>query len=81
MAVVIRLTRRGTRKTAFFRIAVMDIRKSRDSNFIEDLGMYDPKTEPSKIEVNKDRAKHWLGVGAKPSDTVKSLFKKSGMSL
>lgn len=77
--VKIRLTRMGAHKKPFYRIIVADSRARRDGPFIEILGTYDPKAEPSKIEVNADRAKHWITQGAQPTVTVKKLLQKAGV--
>ena len=77
MALLIRLTRKGTKKVAFFRIGVFDSRRARDSAFIEDLGYYDLKTKPAKLEVKKERLKYWLGTGAKLSEALESILKKT----
>lgn len=77
--VKIRLTRLGAHKSPFYRIIVADSKARRDGPFIEILGTYDPKIEPSKIEVDVERAKHWIGKGAQPSETVKKLLQKAGM--
>jgi small subunit ribosomal protein S16 len=77
--VKIRLTRLGDHKSPFYRIIVADSKARRDGPFIEILGTYDPKIEPSKIEVDVERAKHWISKGAQPSDTVKKLLQKAGM--
>jgi small subunit ribosomal protein S16 len=77
--VKIRLTRTGAHKKPFYRIIVADSKARRDGPFIEILGTYDPKIEPSKIEVNLERAKYWIGQGAQPSVTVQRLLQKSGM--
>lgn len=74
MSVKIRLTRVGSKKQPYYRIIVTDSRSPRDGKFIENIGLYDPKTEPSKIEVNKERAIDWLKKGAKPSNTVQKIF-------
>lgn len=79
MAVVIRLKRMGTNKKPFNRIVVCDKRSPRDGRFLEEVGFYDPTKNPQVISVNKERALYWLGKGAKPSDTVKILFKKQGV--
>jgi small subunit ribosomal protein S16 len=79
MAVVIRLKRIGTTKRPVHRVVVTDSRSPRDGRFIEELGFYDPKKEPAVIKIDKDRADYWLGVGAKPSVAVRSLFKKAGI--
>jgi small subunit ribosomal protein S16 len=77
--VKIRLTRLGTHKKPFYRIIVADAKARRDGPFIEIIGTYDPLVEPSKIEVDVERAKHWISKGAQPSDTVKRLLQKAGM--
>lgn len=79
MAVVIRMKRIGTTKKQVQRIVVTDIRNPRDGRFIEEIGYYDPKRDPAIIKIDKDRAAYWLGVGAKPSEAVKLLFKKVGV--
>ncbi len=80
MAVKIRLRRMGAKKAPFYRVVVADSRYPRDGRFIEELGYYDPTAEPAKISIDSDRAKHWLSVGAQPTDTVKDLLKKSGVT-
>ena len=77
--VKIRLTRLGAHKKPFYRIIVADSKARRDGPFIEILGTYDPKIEPSKIEVDLERAKYWIGQGAQLSVTVQKLLKKSGL--
>lgn len=79
MSVKIRLTRMGSRKQPFYRIIVADIRSPRDGRFIEKIGTYDPKSDPSKIEVNKEKALDWIKKGAKPTNTVQKLFDKIGL--
>ncbi len=79
MSVVIRLKRIGTTKRPVHRVVVADSRFPRDGRFIETLGYYDPKKDPAVIEIKKDRAQYWLGVGATPSVAVKALFKKVGV--
>ena len=81
MAVRIRLKRIGTKRKPFNRIVVCDSRRSTDGKFIETIGTYDPKTSPALIKVNKDRALYWLKVGARPTQTVKSIFKKEKIEL
>ena len=81
MPAVIRLKRTGTLKKPSHRIVVMDKRSQRDGRPIEILGYYDPKTEPAKVEVKKDRAEYWIGVGATPSALVRTLFKKQGIKV
>ena len=77
--VKIRLKRIGMKKEPFYRIIVTDSRNGRDGRAIEELGYYNPITDPSELKVNAERAKYWLGVGAQPSDTVRGLLKKSGV--
>lgn len=76
--VKIRLRRMGAKKAPFYRIVVADSRYPRDGRFIEEIGFYDPMTEPSTIKVDADKAKQWIKNGAQPTETVKSLLKKSG---
>ena len=78
MSVKIRLKRMGMKKKPVYRVVVADIRSPRDGRFIEEIGYYDPMTQPAEIKVNNERAKYWLGVGAQPTDTVRILLKKSG---
>ena len=78
MAVKIRLKRMGKIRNAQYRIVVMDSRNKRDGRAIEEIGIYQPKTNPSIIKVNGERAQYWLGVGAQPSDTVVKILKLSG---
>lgn len=79
MAAVIRLKRMGTNKRLCYRIVVADSRSPRDGAFIEELGSYDPRKNPPFVTLKKERAEYWLGVGAQPSPTVKSIIKKHGM--
>ena len=79
MAVKIRLKRVGKTKAPSYRIVVADARSPRDGRTIEDLGWYNPLVEPSAIQVNMERALRWLKVGAQPTDSVVSLFKRSGV--
>ncbi len=74
MSVKIRLTRVGSKKKPYYRIVVADSRSPRDGKFIENIGTYDPKTEPSKISLDKEKAISWLKKGAKPTDTVQKIF-------
>ena len=74
MSVKIRLTRIGSKKKPYYRIVVADSRSPRDGKFIEKIGTYDPKTDPSTITVDKDKAVDWIKKGAKPSNTVQKLF-------
>ena len=81
MAVKIRLKRFGRRHRPFYRINAIDGRSARDSRSIEELGFYDPLEGDSAkaVKVNEERVKYWLGVGAQPSDTVRSLLKNVGI--
>lgn len=79
MAVKIRLKRMGAHKKPFYRIVVADSRSPRDGKFIEEIGYYNPLTEPIQLKVDAEKAKYWLGTGAQPSDTVKALLKKNGI--
>jgi len=74
LSVKIRLTRIGSKKQPYYRIVVADSRSPRDGKFIERIGTYDPKTDPSTITVDKDKAVDWIKKGAKPSNTVQKLF-------
>ncbi|MEA4832151.1 30S ribosomal protein S16 [bioreactor metagenome] len=79
MAVKIRLRRMGAKKAPFYRVVVADSRYPRDGRFIEEIGYYNPLTNPPEIKINADSAKAWIGKGAQPTETVKSLLKKSGV--
>ncbi len=79
MATTIRLTRMGRRKSPFYRVVVANSRMPRDGRFLEVLGMYDPLKADTAVSINEDRALYWLGKGAQVSDTVKQLFRKSGI--
>ena len=76
MVVRIRLQWLGQIGKPFYRIAVMDSRRSRDSRIIEKLGHYDPLSPENKIVINRERLEYWMKCGAQPSDTVKSIVKK-----
>ena len=80
MAVVIRLRRTGTRNRPAYRVVVADKRKPRDGRFIETLGHYEPLREPAIVNIDGERAVHWLQHGAVPSETVASLFKREGIT-
>ncbi|MCL1828502.1 MAG: 30S ribosomal protein S16 [Oscillospiraceae bacterium] len=75
--VKIRLRRMGAKKNPFYRIVVADSHDPRDGRFIEEIGTYNPLTDPSDIKVDAERAKYWISVGAQPTDTVKTLLKKA----
>lgn len=79
MAVKIRLKRMGAKKAPFYRVIVADSRSPRDGKFIEELGYYNPLTNPVDIKIDADKAKKWLSNGAQPTETAKSLLKKSGI--
>ena len=79
MSVRIRLKRMGKKKQPFYRVVVADIRSPRDGRFIEIIGTYDPRQEPASIEIEEEKALYWLGKGATPSDTVRSLLSKTGI--
>ena len=79
MPVVIRLSRQGKRHSPFFRIAVADSRKAATGKFLQHIGYYDPKANPPILKVDESSALKWLGVGAQPSDTVRSLFAHLGV--
>ena len=79
MAVKIRLTRIGKKKAPSYRVVVADGRYPRDGRFIEEIGYYNPVSEPVEMKINDERAKYWLGVGAQPTDTVRALLKKGGV--
>jgi small subunit ribosomal protein S16 len=78
VAVKIKLKRMGKIRAPFYRIIVADARTKRDGRAIEEIGKYDPKSEPSYIEVNSERAQHWLSVGAQPTDPVRKLLEITG---
>lgn len=79
MAVKIRLKRIGAKKSPFYRIVVADSRSPRDGRFIEEIGYYNPLTEPKTVKIDNERAQNWLGNGAKPTDSVDKIFKMSGV--
>lgn len=79
MAVKIRLRRMGAKKTPFYRVVVADSRYPRNGRFIEEIGTYDPLTDPATIKIDAEAAKKWIGNGAQPTDTVKALLKKSNI--
>jgi small subunit ribosomal protein S16 len=79
MATRIRMKRMGAKKNPFYRVVVTDSRNPRDGKFIEEIGYYDPSTDPVTIKIDEEKALQWLANGAKPSDTAKSLFQKQGI--
>lgn len=80
MSVKIRLKRIGAKKTPFYRVVVADSRYPRDGRFIEELGYYNPLSEPVDIKIDSEKAKKWIASGAQPTETVKSLLKKAGIA-
>jgi small subunit ribosomal protein S16 len=80
MAVKIRLRRMGAKKAPFYRIVVADSRSPRDGRFIEEIGYYNPLENPAVIKVDEEKAAKWVKNGAQPSDIVKKLFDRSGIS-
>jgi small subunit ribosomal protein S16 len=80
MAVRIRLKRMGAKKKPFYRIVVADSRYPRDGRFIEEIGYYNPTTKPTTFEVDAEKVRQWMSKGAKPSETVKVLLEKAGLS-
>ncbi|KAA8816968.1 30S ribosomal protein S16 [Bifidobacterium rousetti] len=78
MATKIRLKRMGKKFYAFYRVVVMDSRTKRDGRAIEEIGTYDPNTQPSTIKIDSERAQYWLGVGAQPTEQVYKLLNITG---
>ena len=78
MAVKIKLQRLGKIRTPHYRVVVADARTKRDGKVIENIGIYEPKQEPSVIKINSERAQHWLSVGAQPTESVAALLKVTG---
>ena len=79
MAVKIRLARYGAKGAPFYRIVVADSRSPRDGRYIERIGTYNPRTQPSEIQVDAEKAREWLDKGAQPTDQVRKLLKVSGV--
>ena len=77
--VKIRLRRMGAKKNPYYRIVVADARYPRDGRFVEEIGTYNPLTEPSEVKIDAEKAAQWLKNGAQPTETVKVLFKKNGI--
>jgi len=75
--VKIRLRRMGAKKNPFYRVVVADSRSPRDGRFIEEIGTYNPLTQPSEIKIDMERAEYWIKNGAQPTDTVRALLKKA----
>ena len=79
MAVKIRLRRMGYKRNPIYRIVVADSRSPRDGKFIDEIGTYNPNTDPSEFKVDEEAAKKWLANGAQPTDTARALLKKAGI--
>ena len=79
MAVKIRLTRLGDKKSPFYRVVVADSRVARDGKYIEQIGTYNPLTNPAGIKINNELALKWLRQGAQPTETAKTLLQKVGV--
>ena len=79
MAVKMRLRRMGAKKAPTYRVIVADGRSPRDGRFIEEIGYFDPLTNPETVKIDADKAKTWIKNGAQPTDTVRALLKKSGI--
>lgn len=77
--VKIRLKRMGANKKPFYRVVVADSRAPRDGKFIEEVGTYNPLTDPATVIINEEKVTKWLGNGAQPTETVRALLKKSGI--
>ena len=79
MSVKIRLTRMGKKKAPTYRVIVADERAPRDGRFIDEIGYYDPTTDPSTVKIDTNKAQEWIKNGAKPTDTVAKLLKIAGL--
>lgn len=77
--VKIRLRRMGAKKRPFYRVVVADARSPRDGRFIEEIGYYDPTKEPAVIKIDEEKAIRWINNGAQPTDTARSLLRKTGV--
>lgn len=75
----IRLRRVGKKKQPSYRIVVADVRSPRDGRFVDQVGHYNPLTDPPTVTVNEEKTRHWLGVGAKPTETVQRIFRTQGV--
>ena len=78
MAVRIRLARHGAKKKPFYRIVVADSESPRDGKYLENVGTYNSLLDPVEVKLDSERIRYWIDLGAKPSDTVRSLLKKEG---
>ena len=72
----IRMTRVGCKKKPYFRVVVQEARSARQGSFVENLGTYNPRSKPATVEIDTDRINHWIGKGARPSDSVRTLLEK-----
>ena len=72
----IRLTRVGAKKKPYYRVVVTEARTPRESSVVESVGAYYPRTRPARVEINKERLQYWIGKGARPSDSVRTLLQK-----
>ena len=79
MAVKIRLKRMGSKKNPFYRIVVADVKAPRDGSFIEEVGYYNPVSEPVELKMDAEKVTKWIKTGAQPTETVKGLLKKAGV--
>ena len=79
MSVKIRLKRMGMKKKPFYRVVVADIHSPRDGRFIEEIGYYNPMTEPATVKIDAEKAQQWIKNGAQPTETARTLLKKSGV--
>ncbi|MDD4681078.1 MAG: 30S ribosomal protein S16 [Clostridia bacterium] len=77
--VKIRLKRIGAKKRPFYRLVVADSRYPRNGRFLEEIGTYNPNTNPSEVKIDAEKARDWLSKGAQPTDTVRALLKKNGV--
>ena len=77
--VKIRLKRIGAKKRPFYRLVVADSRYPRNGRFLEEIGTYNPNTNPSEVKIDAEKAKDWLSKGAQPTDTIRALLKKNGV--
>ncbi len=80
MAAKIKLTRMGAKKQPTYRVVIQEERSKRDGRFIENIGFYNPRTEPPTIVLNQERVNYWLGVGAQPTESVGQLLKTAGIT-
>ncbi|MCR5456750.1 MAG: 30S ribosomal protein S16 [Clostridiales bacterium] len=80
MAVKIRLRRIGAKKAPVYRVVVADSRSPRNGRFVEEIGYYNPMTDPAEVKIDVEKAKVWIKNGAQPTETVKALLKKAGMT-